>query len=177
MAALTAPHDRHNPFAAGAGSVDASSLFTYPDAAEPGPAGFLADLRPDEVQTVLSHMQTLRYAPGALAVRRGDRDSSLFVATRGLFEVTVPTRDGVQRARWIRPGELFGELAFFDRRPRSADVRAVEASEAVSMTPGGFDRLRLAKPQLALRFALDLGRVLSERFRDYDRRLAALGQL
>jgi hypothetical protein len=27
-----------------------------------------------------------------------------------------------------------------------------------------------------LRFALDLGRVLSERFRDYDRRLAALGQ-
>ena len=157
--------------------MDVSSLFSYPDAAERGHAGFLADLRPEDAQAVLSYMQTLRYARGDLAVRRGDRDSSLFVATMGLFEVTVPTNDGEQRARWIRPGELFGELAFFDHQPRSADVRAVEASEAVSMTPAGFDRLRLAKPQLALRFALDLGRVLSERFREYDRRLAALGQL
>jgi CRP/FNR family transcriptional regulator, cyclic AMP receptor protein len=156
--------------------VDASSLFMYPDVAEHGPVGFLAGLRSDEVETILSHMQTVRYARGEVAVRRGDRDDSLFVATRGLFEVIVPTTQGIQRARWIRPGELFGELAFFDHQPRSADVRAVENSDAVSMSPGGFDRLRLAKPQLALRFALDLGRVLSERFRDYDRRLAALGQ-
>jgi CRP-like cAMP-binding protein len=157
--------------------VDSSSLFTYPDEVEQGPPGFLADLRPDEVRTVLSYMQTLRYAKGDIAVRRGDRDHSLFVATKGLFEVLVPTKSGAQHARWIRPGDLFGELAFFDHQPRAADVRAVEPSEAVVMTPGGFDRLRLAKSQLALRFALDLGRILSVRFRDYDRRLAALGKL
>jgi CRP-like cAMP-binding protein len=157
--------------------VDSSSLFTYPDEVEQGPAGFLADLRPDEVRIILGHMQTLRYGRGDVAVRRGAHDHSLFVATRGLFEVLVPTNGGIQRARWIRPGDLFGELAFFDHQPRAADVRAVEASEAVVMTPGGFDRLRLARPQLALRFALDLGRILSLRFRDYDRRLAALGKL
>jgi CRP-like cAMP-binding protein len=157
--------------------VDSSSLFPYPDEVEQGPVGFLADLRPDEVRIVLGHMQTLRYVQGDIAVHRGDHDHSLFVATRGLFEVLVPTKGGIQRARWIRPGDLFGELAFFDHQPRAADVRAVEASEAVVMTPGGFDRLRLAKPQLALRFALDLGRILSVRFRDYDRRLAALGKL
>jgi CRP/FNR family transcriptional regulator, cyclic AMP receptor protein len=67
-------------------------------------------------------------------------------------------------------------LAFFDGKPRSADVRAVEDSEALIMTPAAFDRLRLTHPRLALCFALDLGRILSVRFRECSHRLAALDQ-
>jgi CRP-like cAMP-binding protein len=77
----------------------------------------------------------------------------------------------------LRPGDIFGELAFFDHQPRSADIRAVDDSEAIIMTSTGFDRLRLAQPQLALRFVLHLGRVVSLRFRQHDHRLAALGEL
>jgi hypothetical protein len=45
---------------------------------------------------------------------------------------------------------------------------ALEASEALVLTQGGFQRLRLTHPRLAVRFVLDLGRILGERFRASD---------
>jgi len=45
---------------------------------------------------------------------------------------------------------------------------ASEASEALVLTQAAFLRLRLTHPRLALRFVLDLGRALSERFRASD---------
>ena len=86
-------------------------------------------------------------------------------------------RRGPQRASIFGPGDIVGELAFFDAEPREADVRAREPSEVMALTPDGFDRLRIAYPRLALLFTLDLGRVLSLRFRQHNRRLAALGEL
>jgi CRP-like cAMP-binding protein len=68
------------------------------------------------------------------------------------------------------PGDLFGEVGFFDGLPRSADVVALEESEAFVLTQAAFQRLRLTHPRLALRFVLDLGRVLGERFRASDAR-------
>ena len=135
---------------------------------------FLGALDEDDVATVLSHAQARRYAPGELAIRCGEADRSLYVITAGQFEVLVPAPDGPRPVGRLRPGDIFGDLAFFDGEPRSADVRALEDSEALVMTLAGFDRLRLAHPRLALSFVLDLGRIMSGRFREINRRLMAL---
>ena len=152
------------------------SSVLFDDAEHAETAGFLAQLYDDEVATVLSYTQTRRYARGEVAVRRGEHERGLFVITAGSFEVVVATPSGPQRARLFQPGDVFGELRFLGGKPRSADVRAVEDSEALIMTPAAFDRLRLTHPRLALCFALDLGRILSVRFRECSRRLAALDQ-
>lgn len=156
--------------------MSAADLFAYPGDPASAPAGFLANLHEDEVAIVLGFTQTVRFAAGELALRRGEQDRSLYVVAAGQFEILVPTPRGPRRVRLVRPGDLFGELAFFDNQPRSADVRALVESEVLVMSSNGFDRLRLARPQLALAVVLDLGRVLSLRFRDYNRRLAALNQ-
>lgn len=162
--------------------MDSSIFFQYPDGDGDGsgrPAGsvrFLDDLLEDELATLLSYTQTRQYARDEVVIRRGDTDRGLYVVTAGRFEVVAPVAGRHRRKALLRPGDIFGELAFFDHRPRSADVRAVEDSEAVVMTTTGFDRLRLAHPQLALRFALHLGRVVSLRFREQGSRLAALGE-
>src|SRR5919205_181802 len=129
-----------------AGSV----LFRESDAS----GGFLANLHDDEVATILSYTQSRRYLPGDSAVRMGERERSVYIVTAGRFEVLVPTPTGPQQVVILRIGDMFGELAFFDNQPRSADVRALEESEAVIMTPAGFDRLRLAHPRLAMTFVL-----------------------
>jgi CRP-like cAMP-binding protein len=153
-----------------------SSIF-LPRGADSETAGFLARLYDDEVATVLAYTEARRYAAGELAIRHGDADRGLYIVTAGAFEVLVPAPGGAQRAAVFRPGDVFGDLAFLDGRPRSADVRAVGDAEALVMAPAGFDRLRLAEPRLALVFALDLGRILSVRFRALSDRLAALGQI
>jgi CRP/FNR family transcriptional regulator, cyclic AMP receptor protein len=82
--------------------------------------------------------------------------------------VIVPTSDGPQRVRVLESGDLFGEVGFFDGLPRSADVVALDEAEALVLTQAAFQRLRLMQPRLALRFVLDLGRILGERFRASD---------
>jgi CRP-like cAMP-binding protein len=157
--------------------VDSSTFFQYPNSEQAKSAGFLGELHEDEIGTILHFGQMRRYIPGEHAVRSGAVDRSLFVIVAGRFEVLVPSPRGLQHAADLSPGDIFGELSFFDQQPRDADVVAVSNAEALVMTPEGFERLRLREPRLAMLFVLDLGRVLSVRFRRHNRRLAALGQL
>jgi CRP-like cAMP-binding protein len=136
--------------------------------AEPTERGFLADLHEADQTVVLQYTQARLYAPGQFAVRRGEVDRSFFIISRGSFEVLVPTEGISKRVRLLKPGDLFGEVGFFDGLPRSADVVALEESEALVLTQAAFQRLRLTHPRLALRFVLDLGRILGERFRASD---------
>jgi CRP-like cAMP-binding protein len=130
--------------------------------------GFLADLHETDLEVVLEHTQARLYAPGDFAVRAGELDRSFFIISRGAFEVRVPARGGPRRVRVLGPGDLFGEVGFFDGLPRTADVVALEEAEALVLTQAAFQRLRLMHPRLAVRFVLDLGRVLGERFRASD---------
>jgi CRP-like cAMP-binding protein len=135
---------------------------------EPTHRGFLADLHEADQAAVLQYTQARLYEAGEFAVRRGETDRSFFIISRGSFEVLVPTDEAPQRVRALEPGDLFGEVGFFDGLPRSADVVALEVSEALVLTQAAFQRLRLTHPRLALRFVLDLGRILGERFRASD---------
>jgi CRP/FNR family transcriptional regulator/CRP/FNR family cyclic AMP-dependent transcriptional regulator len=130
--------------------------------------GFLADLHEADLAVVLEYTQARLYAAGEFAVRRGETDRGFFIISRGSFEVLVPTDDEPRRVRVLEPGDLFGEVGFFDGLPRSADVVALEEAEALVLTQSAFQRLRLTHPRLALRFVLDLGRILGERFRASD---------
>jgi CRP/FNR family transcriptional regulator, cyclic AMP receptor protein len=152
-------------------------MFAYPDEAGRPTSGFLATLDEPEIATLLRYTQARRYTAGEPAIHEGDTDRSLYLVTAGRFEVLVPGRRGMVRATFIEPGDIVGELAFFDGQPRAADVRAVVASEALILTPAGFQSLRVNEPRLALNVVLDLGRALSTRFRVYNQRLAALGKL
>jgi|SRR5215208_6181737 len=130
--------------------------------------GFLADLHDADLTVVLQYTQARLYSPGDFAVRAGDLDRSFFIISSGSFEVLVPSGEGSERVRVLERGDLFGEVGFFDGLPRSADVAALDDAEALVLTQSGFQRLRLTHPRLALRFVLDLGRVLAERFRASD---------
>jgi CRP-like cAMP-binding protein len=130
--------------------------------------GFLADLHEADLTVVLQYTQARLYAAGEYAVHEGELDRSFFIIAHGSFEVLVPSDDGPKRVRLLEAGDLFGEVGFFDGLPRSADVVALEESEAFVLTQAAFQRLRLTHPRLALRFVIDLGRVLGERFRASD---------
>lgn len=146
-----------------------SVFFEDPERAET--AGFLDSLFADELAIVLAHMEARRYAHGELVVHAGERDRSIYFITEGRFEVLAPGAPSQRRV--LERGAIFGDLAFFDGMPRSADVRAIGDGEAYIMTQAGFERLRLAHPRLAMAVVLDLGRILSIRFREHDRRLAS----
>lgn len=158
--------------------MDSWVFFQYPSGTAPeGDGRFLGDLRDDEVRIVLSYTQARRYARGEPAIRQRDHDHSLYVITAGRFEVFKLAAPGARQTIVLWPGDFFGLLSFLDHQPASTDVRAVDDSEAVVLTPTGFDRLRLAYPQLAVRFVLHLARLVSLRLREHERSSTAPGEL
>jgi CRP-like cAMP-binding protein len=130
--------------------------------------GFLTDLHEDEVATIVAHAQRRRYQAGEAAISRGDTDRSVFIVTSGRFRVVGPQAPTAV----LTAGDIFGELGFFDCRPRRADVVAVESSEALMMTRAGLDRLRLHQPRLGHIFVMDLARVVCQRLRERQPSLA-----
>lgn len=131
-----------------------------------------------EMDALLSYFSPLECAEGTLLVHEGAPDSSLYLIRSGTFEVLVSAAAGeAQSAGFLRKGDVFGELSFFDHEPRSADIRAVEPSEVMVLTPSSFEMLRNSDPQLAIELLLRLAEVTTRRFRAHNRKLAAIGMI
>lgn len=149
-----------------------SPFFQYPGEEMVSRQPFLAHLHEDEMNSLVRVTQARRYSAGDQAVHEGDHDRTLFIIVKGSFDVILHGAAGAVPVATLTRGDIFGELSFFDSEPRSADVVARGPAEVLLLTPAGFDRLQLARPALALKVVLDLGRILAQRLRGINGRLA-----
>jgi CRP-like cAMP-binding protein len=69
-----------------------------------------------------------------LLFREGDSSSSLYVVERGRIAIETRSPDGRESViALMEAGDLFGELPLFDGQGRSADARALEATEVLEI--------------------------------------------
>lgn len=145
-----------------------------------GPTPFMAfDRWGDEDLRALARMgRKVRLGAGEVLLRTGDADDrALYIVAEGELEALretgepAPPGEGGGRHRRLNllaPGDLFGEIAFVDGRRRSADVRALSEASLLRIRPEELDALAERDPALALRFALELARILAARIREAD---------
>lgn len=143
------------------------SFFNYP-AGQSGPGwGFLDSASERSYAQFKAHCEVKRFNDGETIVKAGALDRSLWVVLGGDLEVQVPGKGGVSR---VGAGTVFGEVAFFDAAPRSADVIARGSVELLVLSFEAFERLAAAEPELARTLLMDLGRFLAQRLRAADAR-------
>ena len=75
---------------------------------------------------MLEHLNREVYAAGEVIFHAGDTGDSAYIIEDGSVEVCVNTPDGEQVVKQIGKGELFGEIALIDHKPRTATVRVRE---------------------------------------------------
>lgn len=73
-------------------------------------------------------------SPGDVVVAQGEPTDTVFVITRGRFEVDVRTDGRVQPVRMLGPGRFFGEMALLDGAPRVASVTSRTEGEVIVLT-------------------------------------------
>ncbi|HLZ29408.1 MAG TPA: cyclic nucleotide-binding domain-containing protein [Chloroflexota bacterium] len=105
------------------------------------------------------------YDPGAVIVQEGQGGIAFFVVINGQARVTRTGSDGQPvELRSIGPGGVFGEMALFSDRPRTATVTAVEPTECLALHRLEFlDELRRS-PEVALRLLDTLAVRLAEAY-------------
>jgi CRP-like cAMP-binding protein len=141
------------------------------------PAGLLArtplfgGLDEASRKAVAGELREAAYEPGQVIFSRGDPGSELHIVSKGRIRLSVLTSDGRELSfAHVEPPSIFGELAIFDGRPRSADATAVNRVETLMLSKAAFVRLmesRLSIGEAALRF-------LAGRLRDADEQLEAI---
>jgi two-component system, sensor histidine kinase len=111
------------------------------------------------------------YEPGAVILREGEIGDSIFVIGSGSAEALLSVGGEPEVLLAImRPGETFGEMGVFERRPRSATVRAREACVVLEIRGEALHRLADAHPEIGFRLLLQV----AERLRSKNEHILTL---
>jgi len=124
---------------------------------------------------LLACMQTRNCKAGERVFARGDQGDEIYLIRRGMVRILLPL-DG-SRTRHLASfgrGGFFGEMAFLDRQPRSADAVAFSDCELYVLSRQRFDALVEHHKLLGLNLMEGLARLLAARLRHTDAELNAL---
>lgn len=133
------------------------------------------DLEP-EVTTKLSVVvESVSVPAGGHICKQGDTGDQIYFVRRGRVHALLPLEGGKRHhlATFCR-GDFFGEMAFLDRQPRSADAEAATATDLYVLSRDRFDALVKLDPTLGGRVFEQLSFALSKRLRLADTELRAL---
>jgi SulP family sulfate permease len=127
----------------------------------------LRDFNPQEIHAVEQKLTRKTFNKGEIIVKEGDADRNLFFLVKGLVSVRIhlPESDRYKRLITYSAGVTFGEMAFLDGSPRSADVWSDEDSEAYVLSPAVFDVLQAENPQIAIKLIRNIALEMSDRLR------------
>jgi len=116
------------------------------------------------------------YQDGEPIVRQGEPGEHMFVVQEGQVEVLRDAPGGQIRLATLGPGDVFGEMALFEKEVRSATVRAKGAARVLTVDRKTFLRRVQEDPSLAFRLLQKMSeriRRLNERVEQLEARLAA----
>ena len=104
------------------------------------------------VERLVPHALTRKVKRGTLLFRKGDAGSNLYAVCAGAVRVSAPSDQGKDAIfNLIVSGEIFGEVAFLDGGPRTADAVMIESGELMVVERRDFLPLLKDYPELALR--------------------------
>jgi len=110
------------------------------------------------------------YANGQIIVRQGETGDCMFAIQKGRLEVLKGGKDGEVLVAVLEEGEIFGEMAIFEREVRSATVRALGEARVLTVDKKTFLRRVQEDPSIAM----NLVRMMSRRIRRLSAEIAEL---
>jgi SulP family sulfate permease len=131
---------------------------------------------PEELEIFKGSLSRETYKKGERIISEGDTDRDLFILTKGVVSIKTQLQDSqrIKRLLTYSPGVIFGEFAFLDGIPRSADVWADEYSELFRLRLSEFERLSKESPEITTKLTVNLARELSQRLRQASAEVRSL---
>ncbi len=132
-------------------------------------------LTDDELLMLQTYLEAHRYEPGQHLFSEGEPGVSFYIVTDGAVRISrrVPGL-GEEALAILREGEMFGEMALIDDRPRSADAVAhTEGCTVVTVTKTQLAEVLQLKADTAARFLKLLCQILARRIRAMNDHLVA----
>ncbi|MXQ10212.1 Crp/Fnr family transcriptional regulator [Microvirga makkahensis] len=123
---------------------------------------FFAGLGDDVIEAIAVLCVCRRLEPGETLFLKGDPGDALYAVRRGQIRIATSIPSGRRLTlNLLGPGDVFGEVALLDGRPRTADAVATEPTELYTVYRRDFFGLLEQRPSVAIRIV----ELLCERIR------------
>jgi len=116
------------------------------------------ELSPEERDQLRSSSVRRQYAAGEIVFTPVPNPESLYLLEDGLVRIYRLSESGLESTLgYVRPGEVFGELAVFGDYPRESFAQAVEKSVAWKIPRRAFQPLVSSRPGLGFAISKQIG--------------------
>lgn len=102
----------------------------------------------------------------------GDAPDNMYIVRKGGLAITKSKNNAEVVLAEVGPGAMVGEMALFDSKPRSANVKATKETEVVALPYKSLD----AQLQQLPEWVRAIIRTLNENLRDANKKIKMLGQ-
>lgn len=128
----------------------------------------LSHLTPSELELLGRHVRIQHHKANEVIFHKGDAGLGMMAVVSGRIKISSAAgRDKEVVLNIIDPGEVFGEIALLDGKPRTADATAMEPTELLVLDRRDFLPMIERHPQVCLRII----NVLCERIRHTNEQL------
>ncbi len=125
-----------------------------------------SQLNPHELQALRQVAQEKMFSINQEIFKEGDTGNGVYVVKEGLVQISGLVGQNVRHVfSRVLPGEIFGEMAVLENKPRSASAVAAEATTIYFIPRDEMLKLVENSPQLSL----GLLREISHRLREFNR--------
>ena len=90
------------------------------------------------------------FQPGQVVFREGENSQEAYRIMQGRVEISILADGKPVILAQLGEGDIFGEMAMVDERPRSASAQALEVTECEVLTPENFNELVLSRPEVLI---------------------------
>jgi CRP-like cAMP-binding protein len=104
-------------------------------------SNLMCHLPPEQIADFLHMVHRRKLENGEVLFYAGDRGDALYIVAKGKVEVMEKDPDGEHTLAELEPGQTFGEMALLTGGPRTATVRAAEATELLRIDRKDFRAL------------------------------------
>jgi len=110
-----------------------------------------SNLAQADLENLLSITHKKHYAAHAFVIRQGETGNNMYIIASGSVNVRLHLTDNEDITLGnLTVGDAFGEIALFDRMPRTASIITCEACEFLILSRSSFESFLLANPHVAL---------------------------
>lgn len=132
---------------------------------------FFGCLAPEDLEAVARSMRPAAFTQGQVIFFRDDEPRDLFVIRKGRVRLSILSSEGRELSlAHATEGDVFGEIALLDGRPRTANATALTEVDALSLGRSALLTLMETRPNIAMAAIA----FLCDRLRSTDLRMEAI---
>ena len=122
-------------------------------------------LNEDEMAQVADILRPVKYPAGAKIFSQKDEGDRMYVITQGLVRITIKDNEEDAELATLMPGDFFGEIALFEKVPRTATVTALDESSLLMIHRDDFARLISKSPYTVIKILFRIIQSMGQRLR------------